>query len=129
MTYNFWSNEEINNLKRMWSSRAYSRQDIFEAIPNRSWYSIQHKARDLNLKERPVEVRRKYNPTRGHPLCKELRNIRMSKDLTRKDVEKLSGYSEFSITDWENGDRLPRLRGLIDWANSLGYELKLVIKR
>ena len=53
----------------------------------------------------------------------ELSNIRKSKNLTQKQLSKISGLSEGCISNIESGsDSSPTLRSLMRYATALGIE-------
>jgi ribosome-binding protein aMBF1 (putative translation factor) len=63
---------------------------------------------------------------RVHPLMCELIRARVGKGWSREEWAEASGYSMSALCKWEAGHHIPRLRVLIDLAQALGYELKLV---
>ena len=56
----------------------------------------------------------------------ELTNARKSKHITQKELAKLSGLSESSISNIESGESSsPTLRSLVKYATALGVELSI----
>jgi transcriptional regulator with XRE-family HTH domain len=54
-------------------------------------------------------------------------DIRLRLGLTRPDVEEKSGIHFNSIENWEIGDFQPRLLDAEVWANSLDFDLYLIL--
>ncbi len=70
------------------------------------------------------------NPKRKirYPIVKELRSIRRLKHMQQLDVGIAAGYHWQSIGYWERGERMPSIPALEDWAQALGYRLKLYLE-
>jgi transcriptional regulator with XRE-family HTH domain len=54
-----------------------------------------------------------------------LSEARVARGWTLADIERRAGYDRKSFSKWETGLVAPSLRGFVDWANSLGYDVKL----
>ena len=56
---------------------------------------------------------------------KSLRDARMSKHLTQKELSDISGLSITTISNIESGDGSPTLRSLILYATAVGYNIMI----
>jgi transcriptional regulator with XRE-family HTH domain len=54
-----------------------------------------------------------------------LRDARKEAELLQAEVGRRLGVSEWSVQQWENGRRLPRLVRLLEWCAVLGCRLEL----
>ncbi len=70
------------------------------------------------------------NPKRKirYPIVGELRAIRRLRHRDQKDVGDAAGYHWQSIGYWERGERMPSIPALDDWAQALGYKLKMYLE-
>lgn len=60
------------------------------------------------------------------PIVLELRAARMARGLTLKDLSIRSGWCISVIGEWERGARRIHGPGLVDYANSLDFDVALV---
>lgn len=67
-------------------------------------------------------------PREPHPVCKQLRAIRRSANLSLPEAEQKCGVPGIVLGSWERGDRNPPLHKLEDALNSYGYTLVAVPK-
>ena len=70
---------------------------------------------------------RKHNRT-VHPFIKILHVERKRKRIPLRVMTSIVGYGVDSIGSFERGDHIPNLLKLVDWCESLGFELKMVRK-
>lgn len=59
-------------------------------------------------------------------LTAQLRTIRRERRMSINALSDRSGYDRFAISRWEREKAVPTLSRFVDWAASLGYEVKLV---
>jgi transcriptional regulator with XRE-family HTH domain len=57
-----------------------------------------------------------------------LKLLREQQFMTREKLAHKIGISQGTITEWESG-RIPKLPEIETWANALGYEVEVNIKR
>jgi transcriptional regulator with XRE-family HTH domain len=55
----------------------------------------------------------------------QLRKVRYQRGLSLNALSALSGYSSKTIQGWENGHFNPSVPAVIDWANTLGFDIVL----
>lgn len=60
------------------------------------------------------------------PLIRALVNARLEQDVTLEVLARRLGYHRNTIYAWENERYKPTLRAFIDWADSLGLEIRLI---
>jgi transcriptional regulator with XRE-family HTH domain len=58
----------------------------------------------------------------------QMRARRLDLKLSQLTVADRAGYSATMVSLWETGSRAPGLRALIDWAEALGFEIKVAPK-
>lgn len=68
-------------------------------------------------------IRNSTNPI--HPILDTLRRERVRRRLSLSSLAAILGYHPVSIDTWECGKRIPKFQAVLDWAQSLGYEIKL----
>lgn len=61
-----------------------------------------------------------------HEIVVTLAAARRSQKLSLDDVGQAAGTGSTCINGWERGERMLGLARAIDWAEALGYELRLV---
>lgn len=49
--------------------------------------------------------------------------------LTVQELSEVVGYSSSTVGNWMSGEKEPTARQFIDWANALGYEVKLTRRK
>jgi transcriptional regulator with XRE-family HTH domain len=59
------------------------------------------------------------------PIIEQLKNLRISLDMTQQAVAQLMGAKQSMVSEWESGNKQPRLASLHRWAEALGYDLTL----
>lgn len=69
--------------------------------------------------------RPRKNRKRVHPIIETLHNERKNRKLSLAKLSKILGYCDDVIGSWERGDTTKPLQRLTDWAEGLGFELKL----
>lgn len=69
--------------------------------------------------------RKRACDVRAHPLAAQLKAARKAKGLSQAALAEITGYDRFVLARWENGQTSPTLARLIDWAGTLGFELRL----
>lgn len=60
-------------------------------------------------------------------LREELKLARKKHGLSCEALADIMGYHTNSIHRWERLGRLPNLKAANDWANALGYDLKVTL--
>jgi len=58
-----------------------------------------------------------------------LRRQRKDLGLTQRDVDASLSSAKGSVSKWENGHTNPSYRTLTEWANVLGCDLKLEVRK
>jgi transcriptional regulator with XRE-family HTH domain len=58
--------------------------------------------------------------------CEQLRQRRLERGITLAEMERRLGYTRLMIRQWENGVHIPRLDGLVRWAEELDFDLQMV---
>jgi transcriptional regulator with XRE-family HTH domain len=72
------------------------------------------------MRGRP-RVRRRH----VHPLCEQLRTLRVAKKLTLETLARSLGYNAYTIGGWERGKISPSLASLSNWADALGVKVTI----
>lgn len=104
-------------------------QDQIEREFNLHWLQIQRRANKLKIKRKTPWVRKIKGPSGpAAQFITELRGARLMAKIRACDLERRMGYSADVVTRWESGRSSIGIAPLIDWANALGFELKLVPK-
>lgn len=60
-----------------------------------------------------------------HPIVAQLRAAREERGLSRDAVAARTGWTVYTVLQWEHGRRSPRLEGVTDYAAALGYTIAL----
>lgn len=63
-----------------------------------------------------------------NPIISQLRHIRREQLITQEQLGKKAGYDRTAIIRCERGQHLPLFETVCNWAEALGYELRLVKK-
>lgn len=63
------------------------------------------------------------------PVIAKLRHIREQWNLSRADLAELVGTTEHQIIRWESRECAPTLPHLLNWANALGCNLGVEIRK
>ncbi|MFQ6752118.1 MAG: helix-turn-helix domain-containing protein [Clostridia bacterium] len=58
----------------------------------------------------------------------KIKNLRISKNLTIKELSKAIGINSRTLSDWENAKRKPQLLKFIELINFLNTSLDYLIK-
>jgi transcriptional regulator with XRE-family HTH domain len=90
--------------------------------PVRSVYPHGH-----GMRNRVPEAARAPRPDQVHPLVQELRRERQ-KTMSQVAMARKLGVSGPTINNWEYGLSQVTVWNLAEWADALGYELKLIPK-
>jgi len=116
-----WTREERAIIKRYWGH--IDKRVIQKSyLPKRSVASIEGQARRMGLTtDRVAKI---SNIDIVQQLIRERKILGWSRAFTAKR----SGYSECQIAEWERGNNLGALPKVIDWAETLGFELVLIPK-
>lgn len=61
-----------------------------------------------------------------HPICKQLKDLRMAARLSLTEAEKLLGVSAVVIGSYERGDRMPSLARIDAVLHGYGYRVAAV---
>lgn len=61
-----------------------------------------------------------------HPLLKKIHRVRISQNISHKDLEEMTGYHHSSISDWERGQHLPSIASVVDMCNALDLEVVIM---
>jgi transcriptional regulator with XRE-family HTH domain len=61
-------------------------------------------------------------------IIKLLRQIRIEKRISQKELALSIGFGENQVANWERGIYGPTLANAIRWAEALGYEFDMHIK-
>ena len=64
-----------------------------------------------------------------HPIIAQLRMERRGQQITQLMLSEITGYHRNQFNQYETGRHSPKLETLEDWADALGFELKLVKKQ
>jgi transcriptional regulator with XRE-family HTH domain len=65
-------------------------------------------------------------PHKVHPICKQIRDLRMASRLSLTQAEKVLGVSGIVLGSYERGDRIPPLTKVDDILKGYGYRLAAV---
>lgn len=72
-----------------------------------------------------MSARMRACEVRPHPLAAQLKAARRAQRLSLEALAEITGYDRFTLGRWENGQTDPSLARLVDWAGTLGMELRL----
>lgn len=117
MNGNSWTGAELDLLRRLWPTTPWDKIELMFA--RHTHESIMRKARDIGVRRRRTTRKARY------PIFRELRDARERLNLTRPQLSEIVGYHWTMIGRWENGEAVPSVRRLVDWAQALGFELSL----
>ncbi len=67
--------------------------------------------------------RLRVQENRVHPLCQQLWNLRVAKNITLTKLAEDLGYNPYTIGRWERGEASPTLCAVTDWAETLGAQV------
>lgn len=62
-------------------------------------------------------------------ILNDLRYIREQWNLTTRDLEEILHVHTGKVSHWENGSEIPSAKTLLKWADALGCELRVEIKK
>jgi transcriptional regulator with XRE-family HTH domain len=60
-------------------------------------------------------------------LPSELRCLREQRGLSQRDLAESLGYALGSYSRWERGVKNPKIRAISEWAQALGFDLKVTL--
>lgn len=88
-------------------------------------YNLLHKMPDGEDIRRSIQT---YGtkPNASVPVVGQLQSRRQELRRSGRDLEGELGWSSGRLTKYENGQVVPRLDHLMDWARALGMELQLI---
>lgn len=119
-----WTPAENALLERLWP---YAARDVIEAaLPTRNWEAIGKRAADRKIL-RTRQSRSKRADT-VDPFFLELREIRESRRIHRKQLADKIGHHYIQIAKWELGETVPRWLALRDWLAGLNVKIKVIEK-
>lgn len=64
-------------------------------------------------------------PTSAHPLMARLREERIRKRISLKELSRTLGYDIFTLGGWERGRSVPSVIKFSDWCDALGVKLEI----
>lgn len=113
-----WTGAEVKRLRELFGVASWP--EIAEAIPRHSTSAAKNKAAQLGLRRPPrTKLQSRY------PLVRELRAIRRDQRMSMGDLAETIGGPKTSVQRWELGLNVPRLPMLLDWAQALGFRIRL----
>jgi len=62
-------------------------------------------------------------PTKVHPICKQIKDLRVAARLSLAQAEELLGISGIVIGSYERGDRMPSVARIDEILHGYGYRL------
>ena len=65
-------------------------------------------------------------PSKIHPLCVQIRQLRLAARISLTEAEKLTGISAVALGSYERGDRVPPLTRVDHILAGFGYRLAAV---
>lgn len=65
-------------------------------------------------------------PRALHPIVAELRAARVRAGVSQSALAEKMGYALSVFSKWERGTYAPNLRRLMDWAEALGLEIRII---
>ena len=116
-----WSEEEMAILRRLY--RTSDPCDLENALPGRTFFSIMRKGCELGIRRLTIGTRK--NTRHVRPFIEQLRVERERRKLTRPQLCRKLGYHRNNLLGWELGKTNPDIRVLCDWAQALGFEVRL----
>lgn len=117
MRGNSWTGVELDLLRKLWPTTPWNKLEAM--FPRHPRGSITRMASAIKVKRRRTRRGPRFK------IFRELRTAREAQNLTRPQLSEMVGYHWTLIGRWENGEAVPSLRRLLDWAEALGFELVL----
>ena len=123
-----WHYQEDKTLMKMWPLAPLS--EIHSALPGRSRHAINNRASAVLKLYRFPEARRHAGkaPRNLASVIIALRRAREDQGITQMRLANKIGVPKATLQKWENGNNGPRFRMLVDWAQTLGYEVSIRLK-
>lgn len=81
------------------------------------------------MKRRRIKLtRERKHRLATHPVCRELRRIRVGQQIAVADLADRVGSDRYTIGRWERGEMSPTLFNLTNWCDALGYTVGVIEK-
>lgn len=120
-----WTESDDLILERLWPG--HPKRRIVTMLPGRTWAAISKRAAERGIRRSRTADNRKYDDM--DPLFRELREIREVRRVKQQELADKMGIHVVQLRKWERGEQMPRWRGIRDWLDALGCDLKVMERR
>lgn len=115
-----WTAAALGLLRALYPTASWAKLEA--VFPGRTRSSLANQAYLMGVK-RPRHANARLSRLQ---LVRDLKAERERQGLSRAELGRRMGYSKLAA--WEGGFQDPKLRTVLDWADALGLEIRLISK-